>query len=556
MALSSEFPEITEQLQLQEVIEQSRLQEIADMSKRLIGRGALILGLAAASGTVIGVSETMLEPHPIAAAAADVNDYPDDAKVCVVGANQGQTTGTYDGWCPGYSWGDFIRDSHGNITGNNQLSSRGYGFRNCVDWDALRISELVQVTLPHNLGNGKDWDDNAPSHSYTVTLTPEEGDIAESDAGNFGHVGVVEAVNKDASGNLTSIRVSQYNEAGTGIYSDSTYTPVSGVYWRDAAHNRKWDHFIDVNGVGYGINGVDLNGPPPPPPLPPNPFLIRQGNTLSGKGNLTDMWSTLTYAAADVKASEQRIAIRDTSGNIEAKDGLGGTWLTESGSTDQYAITPNALVIRVGGAIYAKAALGDGWTTVTGSGAVDMQVARNRIVWKDSGGTLWARDGVTGTSVAETSGVSEFDISSTLLLVRQGNTLSGKVNLTDQWTTLRTDATDVQVSANRIAVIDTGGYLDAKDGLFGSWYTETSGVGQYVVTPNLLLVRQAGNLIGKVGLTDLWTNVGGGVADVQAAGNRIAVVDTSGNLILKDGLGGTWVTETTNPTQVALASVE
>ncbi|HEV7453895.1 MAG TPA: hypothetical protein VGO07_01405 [Candidatus Saccharimonadales bacterium] len=296
--------------------------------------------------------------------------------------------------------------------------------------------------------------------------------------------------------------------------------------------------------------------PPPPPPPPLNPFVIRQGNTLNAKANLTDTWTTLINTASDVQASEQRIAIRDTAGNIEAKDGLYGTWLTESGPADQYAITPNALVIRQGGTILAKAALGDGWTTVALSGAVDMQVARNRIVWKDSGGTLWARDGVTGTSVAETTGVSEYDVSSTVLLVRQGNTLSGKASLTDTWVTLRTDATDVRVSANRIAVMDTAGNLDAKDGLFGSWYTETPGVGQYAITPNLLIVRQGSNLIGKVGLADTWTGLGGGAVDLQAAGNRIAVINTDGNLVIKDGLYGTWVTETSAPNQVALASVE
>ena len=231
--------------------EMSRTREVFNYAKRLLGRTALILGLAAGPGMMVGLGEMALDSKPAAASAA--NDYPDAGMVCVAGANKGKADGSGANWCPDYQFGYFTANG-----GNVQNSSRGYGYRNCTDWAAWRASELTGKDVPKNLGNAKDWNDNAPS-SWNIDNTPEPGDIAESEgpAGDkYGHLGVVESEAKDSSGKITSIEVSQYNAGADGNYSDSTYTPdANGVFWRDTAKTKKWDNFLDLNGTGVGING-------------------------------------------------------------------------------------------------------------------------------------------------------------------------------------------------------------------------------------------------------------------------------------------------------------
>jgi hypothetical protein len=97
----------------------------------------------------------------------------------------------------------------------------------------------------------------APS-SWTITSIPEAGDIAQSNGGTYGHVGVVEKVNKDSSGNITSINVSEYNHLGDGSYKVWSYDNSNGTYWRDSI--KKWDNFLDLNGVGVGISGESTSG--------------------------------------------------------------------------------------------------------------------------------------------------------------------------------------------------------------------------------------------------------------------------------------------------------
>lgn len=198
--------------------------------------GALLLSLTV--GLTVALAATEAAVLPLPAVAADT--YSDsDAVDC------SKTYGKYS-WCKGNpsSW----------------LSARGYGYRNCTDWAAFRIKELIGVTLPVTLGHGKDWNDKAPNN-YVQDMTPEPGDIAQSEgpAGDeFGHVGIVEKVTKDSVGRTTSIEVSEYNKNRDGRYTSDLYVPdANGVYWRDTARTKKWDVFIDVNGTGEGIGGED-----------------------------------------------------------------------------------------------------------------------------------------------------------------------------------------------------------------------------------------------------------------------------------------------------------
>lgn len=235
MSASFEMPNNTEMGELAELDyqdEASHLSIITERAKIIAGRCALVLGLAAG----LTVAETAYEP--VHAAAVETGGYPDvDATDC---------SGKYGK----YSW----------CKGGTALSPRRYGYRNCTDWAAYRATQATDKNVPGNLSDAKYWDNNAPS-SWTQTAVPEEGDIAQSEYGDWGHVGFVESVSKSTQGAITGIVVSEFNQLGTGLYSATTYSPDSnGVFWRNSGKTKKWDHFLDLNGVGVGISGESTSG--------------------------------------------------------------------------------------------------------------------------------------------------------------------------------------------------------------------------------------------------------------------------------------------------------
>jgi surface antigen len=222
-----------------DTMETSRLKEIVITGSRLMGRAALALGMA--TGMVAGEA-IISEPH---AAMADTGGYPDADAPCVVNNNNVKQGSGY--WCSGYQWGYYMRNSQGQITGSNQNSSRGFGYRNCTDWAAYRAEQLTGILVPYGsaLGNATDWDNNALNYSFTVDNTPEIGDIAVWDAtptNSFGHVEVVEAVNSNGT-----VNTSGYNKM-----QDGNYGQQSGV---------TANHYIDLNGTNVqgsgGSNGAN-----------------------------------------------------------------------------------------------------------------------------------------------------------------------------------------------------------------------------------------------------------------------------------------------------------
>ncbi len=137
----------------------------------------------------------------------ETGGYPDaDAYDC------SSSYGTYS-WCkPGDDW----------------ISPRGYGYRNCTDWVAWKVQQLIGRGIP-GLGDAKTWDDRAGAHGFQVDGSPEPGDAAVKNSGNWGHVAYVESVNADGS-----VNVSEYNQAGTGNFGR-----------RD---RQRFDAYIDFNG--------------------------------------------------------------------------------------------------------------------------------------------------------------------------------------------------------------------------------------------------------------------------------------------------------------------
>jgi surface antigen len=264
-----EAPHIAEQFyQTSQNQEASRIQATLSAVGRLANRATLILGIVVGGGAATGAVSEMIDPSPDAAVAA-TGDYPDWNKPCVVGdpkdpgSSYGKTTGT-GYWCNDYSWGDSY---------DEQNSSRGYGYRNCTDWVAFRIPQLIQKNVPTGWRNGGNWDNAASAAGYTVDTTPEPGDIAVWDPtkpGGYGHVEAVESVNEDGTANTSG-----YNKRQDGTYGNQNSITA--------------DHYIDLNGTGKGIGGKDIGSggdtAPTNPSLnndPKDDIAWHQGTTLHG----------------------------------------------------------------------------------------------------------------------------------------------------------------------------------------------------------------------------------------------------------------------------------
>ncbi|MBB4683290.1 CHAP domain-containing protein [Amycolatopsis jiangsuensis] len=82
--------------------------------------------------------------------------------------------------------------------------------RECVSWAAFNIAEHGESA--NNYGDAKYWDDNAGQNGYQVDSNPTPGSIAQTDAGTYGHVAIVDSVHGDTA------TVEDYNWAGDGHY--------------------------------------------------------------------------------------------------------------------------------------------------------------------------------------------------------------------------------------------------------------------------------------------------------------------------------------------------
>jgi surface antigen len=120
--------------------------------------------------------------------------------------DNGHGNGGYpSGWC------NAAQDSIQTPSGLN---------RECVSWAGFRWHQFGNPTV--NWGNANTWDDGARAAGRTVNNSPSVGAIAQTDAGPFGHVAVVEAV----SGGTVTVSEMNYDSAGhfrLGNYSASYF---------------------------------------------------------------------------------------------------------------------------------------------------------------------------------------------------------------------------------------------------------------------------------------------------------------------------------------------
>lgn len=98
--------------------------------------------------------------------------------------------------------------------------------RQCVSYTAWKVAASGRH-MPYwgGVGNAKQWDDNARAAGIPTDGSPRVGDVAVRNAGTYGHVMYVDAVNSDGS-----IDISQYNANWDGRYSTARIFPGDLVF--------------------------------------------------------------------------------------------------------------------------------------------------------------------------------------------------------------------------------------------------------------------------------------------------------------------------------------
>jgi surface antigen len=222
--------------------------EFTSKARRILGRIALSLTLTSSAAVAITAGETIFDPE-IAYAVDFANDYPD--------LNASAYNPSEYEW-----WVDENSNSSPDVPAELQ-SSRGYYYRNCTDGAAYWTNKYTGVNVA-GWGNAKAWEAGANNDGYDVKSGAsndiEPGDIAQSDDGDYGHVGFVTEVTKDSNGAVTSIKVAEMNKSGDGNYSHNTYTSKNGSGKFIRFGSNDWDNFIDVNGAGLGLNDEVVSG--------------------------------------------------------------------------------------------------------------------------------------------------------------------------------------------------------------------------------------------------------------------------------------------------------
>ena len=109
---------------------------------------------------------------------------------------------------------------------NTLVDPWGMYKRQCVSYTAWKVASTGRH-MPYwgGRGNANNWDDNARAAGIPVSVTPKVGDVAVSNAGTYGHVMYVEAVNGDGT-----ISVSQYNASWDGRYSQARVSTSGLVF--------------------------------------------------------------------------------------------------------------------------------------------------------------------------------------------------------------------------------------------------------------------------------------------------------------------------------------
>jgi surface antigen/peptidoglycan hydrolase CwlO-like protein len=164
------------------------------------------------------------------AAAADADVRNSNSKIATLKAQQAAILAAASrgvhGAIPGASGGRGGACDNGYGNGGYPMSWCGspqdsittpWGYsRECVSWAGWRRSQMGRAA--YAWGNANQWDDGARASGFRVDYSPEVGAVAQTDAGFYGHVAVVEAVDGG------DVIVSEMNYDGDGHYRMARYS--------------------------------------------------------------------------------------------------------------------------------------------------------------------------------------------------------------------------------------------------------------------------------------------------------------------------------------------
>lgn len=114
-------------------------------------------------------------------------------------------------------------ESQGFYTGG-PIAGDTYEWGNCTYW-AFAMRLQAGYPIPTTWGNANTWDDRARRDGYLVDHTPEVGAVFQTDAGQWGHVAYVMAVNSQ-NGQWT---ISEMNYKGLNIVDKRTFSPEAAA---------------------------------------------------------------------------------------------------------------------------------------------------------------------------------------------------------------------------------------------------------------------------------------------------------------------------------------
>lgn len=284
--------------------------------------------LILSSSSIAYSAQETISPEP--AHADTVSSLNFDSEYPHSGA-QAYDTSDYEWWVD--ENGNGRPDVTASETDNDEsMSPRGYGYRNCTDGVAYWVGKYLEKSVS-GWGHAKDWDASAIEAEYTVKAgnanNIEPGDIAQSDDGGYGHVGLVTDVIKNSDGNVIELKIADVNGVGTGNVLHTNYSNrnSSGKFARST--DRDWDHFIDVDGVG----NIPTARPTSPTTLPWH-FETMEGdsgsmstfNADTGQTPAATVFNNQLYVLSyEQTGGNLRLAKTTPTWNFSTLDGAGGT---------------------------------------------------------------------------------------------------------------------------------------------------------------------------------------------------------------------------------------
>jgi len=239
LASSQNISDFMNKQQYQDKVEQkvvSTMATVVALQKQLAAQKLQVAGLLsseqAQSNQVASLEQqanALLATAQQSASNANQQVQTNNAQVSKLKAEQAAileaASNSYNGSIPGASGGSggACDNGHGNggypmawCNAEQDSINTPWGYsRECVSWAGWRRQQLGRPV--YAWGNANQWGAGARAAGYRVDSSPEVGAVAETTAGAYGHVAVVEAI----SG--SNVIVSEMNYDDAGHYRLGTY---------------------------------------------------------------------------------------------------------------------------------------------------------------------------------------------------------------------------------------------------------------------------------------------------------------------------------------------